>query len=284
METPLRDVIDYLKDVHHIEIQLDAAGLKDAGVEDTVLITKNIKGVSLRSALRLLLDELQLKYVIHNEVLLITSVSKAESDEFMVTKAYPVQDLVLPERDGAVDTQSLTDLLMNTVETKTWSENGGNGTISNIIVGKRVLLVTAQTQEVHEEIEQTLEMLRKAGGLKSGARKLAEKEQAEDEADLPARPRVRPHRAVQPPMGQGFGGMGMGGMGGMGGGMPARGQTPFVISVVPVIDGNSPAGDADLLGGLKSANNANQQSKVQQLKKRQEAGQNGANGIGGGFF
>jgi len=156
--------------------------------------------------------------------------------------------------------------------------------LAPFIVGKRVLLVTSQTQEVHEEIEQTLEMLRKAGGLKSGARKLAEQEQAEDEADLPARPRVRPHRAVQPPMGQGFGGMGMGGMGGIGGGMPARGQTPFVLSVVPVIDGNSPGGDADLLGGLRNSNSANQQSKVQQLKKRQDAGQSGANGIGGGFF
>ncbi len=37
-----------------------------------------------------------MKYVIHNEVLLITSPTKAESDEFMTTKVYPVADLVLP--------------------------------------------------------------------------------------------------------------------------------------------------------------------------------------------
>ena len=96
VETPLKDVVEYLKDVHKIEIQLDSAGLKDAGIDESTPVTKNIKGISLRSALRLLLDELQLKYVIHNEVLLITSPQKAESDEFMTTKVYPVSDLVLP--------------------------------------------------------------------------------------------------------------------------------------------------------------------------------------------
>ena len=49
--------------------------------------------------MKLLLDELQLKYVIHNEVLLITSPAKAESDEYMTTKVYPVADLVLPIKE-----------------------------------------------------------------------------------------------------------------------------------------------------------------------------------------
>ena len=39
-------------------------------------MTKTLRGISLRSALKLLLDELQLKYVVHNEVLLITSPQK----------------------------------------------------------------------------------------------------------------------------------------------------------------------------------------------------------------
>ena len=96
VETPLKDVVDYLKDLHHIEIQLDAAALKEAGVDESTPVTKNLKGISLRSALKLLLDDLQLKYVIHNEVLLITTPAKAESDEFMTTKVYPVADIVLP--------------------------------------------------------------------------------------------------------------------------------------------------------------------------------------------
>ena len=43
--------------MHHIEIQLDTAAMKDAGVDPDAQITKNIKGISLRSALKLLLEE-----------------------------------------------------------------------------------------------------------------------------------------------------------------------------------------------------------------------------------
>ena len=96
VDTPLRDVIDYLKDYHHIEIQLDTAAMKDAGADPDAQITKNIKGISLRSALKLLLEESKLTYVVHNEVLLITTPEKATSDDYMTTKVYPVADLVLP--------------------------------------------------------------------------------------------------------------------------------------------------------------------------------------------
>jgi ferric-dicitrate binding protein FerR (iron transport regulator) len=98
VETPLKDVVDYLMDLHHIEIQLDSPALKEIGVDESTLVTKNLHGISLRSGLKLMLDELQLKYVIHNDVLLITSPAKAESDEYMITKVYPVSDVVLPIR------------------------------------------------------------------------------------------------------------------------------------------------------------------------------------------
>ncbi len=170
VETPLKNVIDYLKDLHHIEIQLDTPALKEMGVDESKPVTRNLKGISLRSALKLILDELQLKYVIHNEVLFITSPTKAESDEYLVTKAYPVTDLVRPYPDGAADFKPLKEVLTNTVATKTWNDNGGTGAISQIIVADHPLLVVSQTQEVHEQIENTLEMLRKAGGLQGGTK------------------------------------------------------------------------------------------------------------------
>jgi len=167
VETPLKDVIDYLKDSHHIEIQLDSPALKEAGTDESTQVTKNLRGISLRCALHLLLDELQLKYVIHNSVLLITSPAKAKSDEFLETRAYPVQDLVLPRNDGSVNMRPLKDVLTTTVAPKTWTKRGGEGNLSEIVVSTRPLLVILQTQEVHEEIENTLEKLRKAGGLKT---------------------------------------------------------------------------------------------------------------------
>ncbi len=300
VDTPLKDVVDYLRDLHHIEIQLDGPALKEAGVEDSTPITKNLKGISLRSALKLLLEELQLKFVIHNEVLLITSPTKAESDEYMTTKVYPVADLLVPDRDGFVETQALLDTVTNSVATKTWADNGGTGTTSVMIVGNRPVLVVSQPEEVHEQIEEMLEMLRKAGGLKAGRQESqtpfvmgavpAVMSSSTPSGDAPMRIRTPPR------MGGGMGGMG-GGMGGMGGGMGGMGGgmgggTGAFGGAAHGMGGN-PAGsngvddDSDLLGGLKGSNAANQGQNVLRLKQRQDAGQNNGmnnNGMGGGMF
>ncbi len=72
-DQPLSDVIDYLKDYHSqmlghpIEIQLDTKALNDAGIAPDTPVTKNLKGITLRSALRLLLKELQLTYIIRTK-------------------------------------------------------------------------------------------------------------------------------------------------------------------------------------------------------------------------
>ncbi|HEV3007379.1 MAG TPA: hypothetical protein VGX78_23105, partial [Pirellulales bacterium] len=54
-DQPLSDVIDYLKNRHEIEIQIDDKALADAGVGNNTTVTRNLKGISLRAALRLLL-------------------------------------------------------------------------------------------------------------------------------------------------------------------------------------------------------------------------------------
>ena len=93
IETPLSDVIDYLKDRHHIEIQLDNKAMGDVGIGGDTPVTKNIKGITFRSALKLLLQELNLTYMILDEVLLITTPEEAESQ--LTTKVLDVSDLVV---------------------------------------------------------------------------------------------------------------------------------------------------------------------------------------------
>jgi len=202
-EAPLRDVVEQLKKQHKIEIQLDGPALKEAGVDESTPVTKNLKGISLRSALNLLLDELQLKFVIHNEVLLITSPAKAESDEYESVRIYPVKDLILVRNENGeigADFQPLIELIANTVSTKTWNENGGTGQISEYQFQDRCLLVVCQTQEVHEEIAALLAALRRcaATDVKSG-----------EELRLPGRPRtIAPTPSVVPGTGRpGGGGM-----------------------------------------------------------------------------
>ena len=98
-ETPLRDVIVQIRDAQGIPVELDVKALEDAGIDLDTPITQNLSGISLRSALRLLLGNIDLTYLIKDEVLLITTKEKAQ--ENLVVKVYPVADLVMPINPGS---------------------------------------------------------------------------------------------------------------------------------------------------------------------------------------
>jgi hypothetical protein len=94
-ETPLRAAITQLQDEFGIPIVPDMKALEDAGIDlDATTVTQRLSGVKLRSALRLLLGNIDLTYMVKNEVLLITTRQVAE--ENLVVKVYPVADLALP--------------------------------------------------------------------------------------------------------------------------------------------------------------------------------------------
>ncbi|HEV3340648.1 MAG TPA: M56 family metallopeptidase, partial [Pirellulales bacterium] len=57
-ERPLVRVIEFLAQKHNLDMQLDAASLAKGGIGFDVPITRNIKGITLKSGLELLLDEL----------------------------------------------------------------------------------------------------------------------------------------------------------------------------------------------------------------------------------
>lgn len=79
VDQPLSDVVQYLKERHQLEIQLDNRALKDKHIGADTPVTFNITGTTLRSALRLMLRELDLTYVLRDEVLLITTKEEAEN-------------------------------------------------------------------------------------------------------------------------------------------------------------------------------------------------------------
>ncbi len=169
VETPLKDVVDYLKDLHHIEIQLDSEALKEAGVDENTPITKNLKGILLRSALQSTLEQMPagLTYVIRDEVLLITSKAKAEN--MRVTKVYDVADLVACQDSKAKfwdDYETLTDVIRKSVCPQSWDSNGGRGTVKGASLGATKVLVVWQTQQVHEEIAAVLEEIRAVAAKK----------------------------------------------------------------------------------------------------------------------
>ena len=97
-ETPLEEVIKYLKDYHNINIIIDRPGLLDAGTLIDAPVTLKLAGISFRSALKLLLEPFSLTYVIEDEVMKI--VTAAYASDRTSTRVYPVADLVIPITSG----------------------------------------------------------------------------------------------------------------------------------------------------------------------------------------
>jgi hypothetical protein len=78
-ESPLGDIVDYLKSTREIEIQLDQHALEDQGLSSDTPITFKLKGVSLGAALQAFDDQHDnLKLVVRDYGILVTTPSRAE--------------------------------------------------------------------------------------------------------------------------------------------------------------------------------------------------------------
>ncbi len=237
---PLSEVLEALSKQAGVPMHIDLAGLEQEAVSTDSPVTLSIdQPISLKSALRLILDPLNLDYVIRDEVLKITSPRMVQGEYYSVT--YPVADLVIPvpnfssdglgitgalregysrvnlrnslsvqtgpppsgitSADGSgsvnggslaqfqplggnasasgspatipfgpqggggaqADFSSLINLIQQTVAPTTWNTVGGQGAIQPF--DTNLSLVVSQTQEVHEEIVDLLDQLRRLQDL-----------------------------------------------------------------------------------------------------------------------
>lgn len=164
IEAPLMDIIDVLKDYHAIEIQLDQRALDDVGIPADCPITRNLKGLTLRSALSLLLRDLDLTFVVVDEVLLITTPEVA--DAMMETRVYSLYWL------SDFEPEELAKVIQNTIACDTWrtdaspDETSSSSQPAASKVTRRAAiealpgcLVITQSQHAHEEITDLLKQL-----------------------------------------------------------------------------------------------------------------------------
>ena len=239
---PLSAVLDALAKQAAVPIHLDLVGLESESVRSDTPVTISLdQPISLKSALKLLLEPLHLAYVVKDEVLKVTSPRLVKGEVYSVS--YQVADLVIPipnfssdglgitgalrdgysrissrnalsvqtgplpagingvsrtESDATVDPgslaqirpgvngpllgtnpaipfgppsvgggqadfQSLIDLIQNTVSPQSWNTVGGQGAVQPFETN--LSIVVSQTQEVHEEIADLLEQLRRLQDL-----------------------------------------------------------------------------------------------------------------------
>ncbi len=91
-EEPLENVVNFLQAEYNIPIQLDTLALEDAGLTTDEPVTVNLQNITLRSALRLMLRQKNLTYIIENEVLMITTRDAAEAR--LIVCVYDVRDIL----------------------------------------------------------------------------------------------------------------------------------------------------------------------------------------------
>ncbi|HZZ73020.1 MAG TPA: hypothetical protein VFE24_12270 [Pirellulales bacterium] len=150
IETPLADVLAFLSERTKVPFAFDQRGLNEAGIAADQPININIKNVTLKSALDLILGQIKNDptYALHDEVLLITSRERASN--WMTTKVYPLGDLAKTDMD-------IPALLMAHVEPQSWDAAGGHGSV-HAVAG---MLVVTQTYENFSEVENLLMQMHK---------------------------------------------------------------------------------------------------------------------------
>jgi hypothetical protein len=113
IETPLNQAIEFLAAFHDIAIVIDRKALKEVSIDpkDTA-VTRTLKRVSLESALNLILAEHDLRAIVKDEVLQVTT--REVADGHIETRVYLVADLL--EGDETADDLAvgLSDALLGT--------------------------------------------------------------------------------------------------------------------------------------------------------------------------
>jgi len=199
VETPLKDVVAYLQEMRAIPILLNTKKLEEASVSPDTPVTKRLQGISLRSVLNLILEDLELTYVVMNEVLQITTPSDAQGATEI--RIYDCRDILampaaIKEKVAAAPAgdaggmpgsrmggfgaprpseheyraQQLMTIITTNIDPNTWrmgpgldGDTPGTGTISEY----NGLIVVTQTAQTHNKIERVLDMLREAAGLEA---------------------------------------------------------------------------------------------------------------------
>jgi hypothetical protein len=160
VDTSLEDVIEYLKDMHkqkhpHFEMVLDTKTLNDLGIMPDVTVTKSLKGITLRAALRLVLRDLGLTYVIRDDVLVITTPENA-----CYLKVYDVADLVAAKEGEAAVLDSLMGMVTKICPSSPPGQSSWPGWIGSLRSAGVAAIVVNQPEEFHDQVADLLAQLR----------------------------------------------------------------------------------------------------------------------------
>jgi hypothetical protein len=177
VDAPLTEVVAYLER-QGVPVWLDVRSLDDIGLAPDSPVRFRREGISLRSALALMLDTLDLTWTIRHETLAITTREGAES--FLKKRVYDVSALVpqysVEYRHSQAshnvmirDFQSLIIVITEAIEPECWEEFGGAGMIEGFELPGAGVLVVSQTDQIQDQVAQLLNSMLQVAVTRSPA-------------------------------------------------------------------------------------------------------------------
>ena len=146
-DTPLDEAVRVLSDSHDIPMLIDKVALEEIGLTADTPVDISLRRVSLHSFFRLMLRDLDLTYMVKDEVLQVTTLESAEQN--LETRMYHFPELL------AAKTDKVVAALQSAVEPDTWEALGGPSMISTI---DHVWIVSTRS-DVHQDVEDFLDIL-----------------------------------------------------------------------------------------------------------------------------
>jgi hypothetical protein len=191
-DQPLKDVVASIQEMVKVPVLIEVKKLEEAAINMDTPVSFDVKGISLKSALRLMLGQLGLTYVIEDEVVQITTPEDAGSR--LHIRVYDCRELLnmpgtkngAPKAAGNVEavpnvvasanggpipapqrkpvlSDNLVQVVTSSVDPDSWDDVGGPG---NAIEYKGMLVVL-QTSECHAKVEKLLNLMYSAGNLET---------------------------------------------------------------------------------------------------------------------
>lgn len=162
-QAPLGRALAHLSQQTGVKMVIDETALDDLGIGVDEPVTVSLQDVTLGTLFETMLSQLELTWFYRRGVMVITT--EEEEESALVTRVYPVGDLISNERLAPYHSSGydpLIDVIVSTVSSETWAENGGGEAEIREFHAARALIVS-QTFRTHLLIEELLDDIRRVG-------------------------------------------------------------------------------------------------------------------------
>jgi hypothetical protein len=154
-EVDLRDVLADLSNQVQVDFVLDEHCLKDEGVDSSEPVTLKInRPVTVRDALHLILEPLQLGVVEYHDVLLVSTATQLGS--ILDTRIYDCRSLLTKGSEAELLGQ-LAQLLTSSIDPDTWPRNHQIPLFRGMLIVEHTAGVHRQIKKVLQDLDRTLQ-------------------------------------------------------------------------------------------------------------------------------